>query len=72
MAVGITTNVVDIVQDNFQGSQVIVVDNSAVRTRYLYNTLETIYSADMHSLRHVPVERSPEPSSGEESGYAKR
>jgi hypothetical protein len=39
VAVGITTSVVDIVQDGFQGSQVIVVDWSPDCTRFLHNTL---------------------------------
>jgi hypothetical protein len=50
VAVGITTSVVDIVQDGFQGSQVIVVDWSLDRTRFLHNTLQSVYTSDMHIL----------------------
>jgi hypothetical protein len=50
VAVGITTSVVDIVQDEFQGSQVIVVDWSPDRTRFLHNTLQSVYTTDMHIL----------------------
>ena len=72
VAVGITTSVVDIVQDGFQGSQVIVVDSSSDRIRFLYNTLECVYSADMHILQHVPVDRSTGPSTAEALGRAER
>ena len=72
MAVGITTSVVDIVQDRFQGSQVIVVDCSLDRTCFIYNTLEYVYTADMHILRHVLVDQSATPSTREASGSAER
>jgi hypothetical protein len=39
VAVGITTSIVDIVQDGFQGSQVIVVDWSPDCIHFLHNTL---------------------------------
>jgi hypothetical protein len=72
VAVGITTSVVDIVQDGFQGSQVIVVDWSPDRIRFLHNTLQSIYTTDMHILRPVPVDRSAGPSTGEGTGIAER
>jgi hypothetical protein len=50
VAVGITTSVVDIVQDGFQGSQVIVIDWSLDRTRFLHNTLQSVYTTDMYIL----------------------
>ena len=58
VAVGITTSIVDIVQDGFHGSQVIVVDWSPDRTRFLYNALESICTTDMHVLRPVPTVRT--------------
>jgi hypothetical protein len=70
VAVGITTSVVDIMQDGFQGSQVIVVDWSPDRTRFLHNTLQSIYTTDMYILRPVPVDRSAGPSTGEGTGSA--
>jgi hypothetical protein len=72
VAVGITTSVVDIVQDRFQGSQVIVVDWSPDRTRFLHNTLQFVYTTDMHILRPVPVDRSAGPSTGEGMGTVER
>jgi hypothetical protein len=72
VAVGITTSVVDIVQDGFQGSQVIVVDWSPNRTHFLHNTLQSVYTTDMHILRHVPVDRNTGPSTGEGTGSAER
>jgi hypothetical protein len=72
VAVGITTSVVDIVQDGFQGSQVIVVDWSPDRTRFLHNTLQSVYTTDMYILRAVPVDRSAGPSTGEGTGSAER
>jgi hypothetical protein len=70
VAIGITTSVVDIVQDGFQGSQVIVVDWSPDRTRFLYNTLQPVYTTDMHILRLVPIDQSVGPSTGEGTGTA--
>jgi hypothetical protein len=72
VAVGITTNIVDIVQDGFQGSQVIVVDWSPDRTRFLHNTLQSVYTTDMHIVRPIPVDRSAGPSTGEGTGTAER
>jgi hypothetical protein len=72
VAVGITTSIVDIVQDGFQGSQVIVVDWSPDRTRFFHNTLQSVYTTDMHILRPVPVDRSAGPSTGEGTGSAER
>jgi hypothetical protein len=72
VAVGITTSVVDIVQDRFQGSQVIVVDWSPDRTRFLHNTLQFVYTTDMHILRHVPIDQSAGPSTSEGTGSAER
>jgi hypothetical protein len=70
VVVGITTSVVDIVQDGFQGSQVIVVDWSPDRTRFLHNTLQSVYTTDMHILRPVPVDHSVGPSTSEGTGSA--
>jgi hypothetical protein len=70
VAVGITTSVVDIVQDGFQDSQVIIVDWSSDRTRFLHNTLQSVYTTDMHLLRAVPVDRSAGPSTSEGTGSA--
>jgi hypothetical protein len=64
VVVGITTSVVDIVQDGFKGSHVIVVDWSPDCTRFLHNTLQSVYTTDMHILRPVPVDRSSGPSTG--------
>jgi hypothetical protein len=72
VAVGITTSVVDIMQDGFHGSQVIVVDWSPDCTRFLHNTLQSVYTTDMHILRHVPVDRSAGPSTSEGTGSAER
>ena len=65
VAVGITTNIVNIVQDGFQGSQVIVVNWSPDRTRFFYNALQSVYTIDMHVLRPVPAVQSVAPSPGE-------
>jgi hypothetical protein len=62
VAVGITTSVMDIVQDGFQSSQVIVVDWSPNRTCFLHNTLQSVYTTDMHMLRPVLVDQSGGPS----------
>jgi hypothetical protein len=72
VAVGITTSVVDIVQDRFQGSEVIVVDWSLNRTCFLHNTLQSVYTTDMHILRPVPIDQSAGPSTGEGTGTAER
>jgi hypothetical protein len=72
VAVGITTSVMDIVQDGFQGSQVIVVDWSPDRTCFLHNTLQSVYTTDMHILRPVPVDWSAGPSTGEGTGSVER
>jgi hypothetical protein len=60
------------VQDRFQGSQVIVVDWSPDRTRFLHNTLQSVYTMDMHILRPVPVDRSVGPSTGKGTDTAER
>jgi hypothetical protein len=70
VAVGIATNVVDIVQDGFQGSQVIVVDWFPDCTCFLHNTLQSVYTTNMHMLRPIPVDRSTGPSTGEGTGSA--
>jgi hypothetical protein len=72
VAVGITTSVVDIVQDRFQGSQVLVIDWSPDRTRFLHNTLQSVYTTDMHILRPVLVDRSAGPSTSEGMDSAER
>jgi hypothetical protein len=71
VVIGITTSVVDIVQDGFQGSQVIVVGWSPDRTLFLHNTLQSVYTTDMHILRPVPVDQSAGPSISEGTGSAK-
>ena len=40
--------------------------------KFLYNSLESIYTIDMHILQHVCVDRSVAPSTGEASGRANR
>jgi hypothetical protein len=50
VAIGITTSVMDIVHDRFHDSQVIVVDWSLDRTCFLHNTLQSVYTTDMHML----------------------
>jgi hypothetical protein len=72
VAVGITTSVVDIVQHGFQDSQVIVVDWSPDRICFLHNTLQFVYTTDIHILRPVPVDRSAGPSTGEGMGSVER
>jgi hypothetical protein len=72
VAVGITTSVVDIVQDGFQGSQVIIIDWSPDRTRFLHNTLQSVYTMDLHILRPVPIDRNAGPSTSEGTGTAER
>jgi hypothetical protein len=72
VAVGITTSVVDIVQDGFQDSEVIVVEWSPDRRRFLHNTLQSVYTTDMHILRPVPVDRSAGSSTGEGTSTAER
>ena len=66
VAVGMTTSVVNILQDGFLGSQVIVVDWSSDRTRFLYNALQSVYTIDMHVLQHVPTVWSAGPSLAKE------
>jgi hypothetical protein len=65
VAIGITTSIAEIVQGGFQGKQVIVVDRSPERTRFLYNTLQSMYKEDMQVIRAIVVERSAEHSTGE-------
>jgi hypothetical protein len=65
VAVGITTSIAEIVQGGFQDKQVIVVDHSPERTRFLYNTLQSVYKEDMQVIQAVVVERSAEHSTGE-------
>jgi hypothetical protein len=72
VAVGITTSIMDIVQDGFQDSQVIVVDWSPDRTRFLHNTLQSVYTTDMHIVPPVPIDQSAGPSTGEGTGTAER
>jgi hypothetical protein len=62
----------DIVQDGFQDSQVIVIDWSPDRTRFLHNTLQSVYTTDMHILRPIPVDWSAGPSIGEGTDSAER
>jgi hypothetical protein len=65
VAIGITTSIAEIVQGGFQGKQVIVFDRSPERTRFLYNTLQSVYKEDMQVIRAIVVERSAEYSTGE-------
>jgi hypothetical protein len=65
VAIGITTSIAEIVQGGFQDKQVIIVDRSPERTRFLYNTLQSVYKEDMQVIRAVVVERSAEHSTGE-------
>ena len=69
---GITTSVVDIMQDGFQSSQVIVVDWSPDCICFLYNTLESVHTADMHIMWPIPVDQSVGPSTGKGIGSAER
>ena len=70
--VGITTSIIDIVQDGFQSSQLVVADWSSDRTRFLYNALQFVYTTDMHVLRPVPVVQSVASSPGEGTDIAER
>ena len=72
MVLGITTSIIDIVQDGFQGSQLIVVDWSPDRTRFLYNALQSVCTTDMHVLRPVPLVQSVASSLGEGTCIAER
>ena len=65
VAIGITTSIVDIVQDGFQDSHIIVIDWSLDRTYFFHNTLQSIYTTDMHMLQPVPVDQSTWPSTSE-------
>jgi hypothetical protein len=47
VVLGITTSVVDIAEQGFQGSQVIVIDGSPDQTCFLYNELQSLYSTDI-------------------------
>ena len=50
MALGITTNIPDIVQQGFIGSEVIVLDGSMDRTRFLHNTLGDVFGRDVQVI----------------------
>jgi hypothetical protein len=43
----ITTNIPDILQQGFIGSEVIVLDGSMDRTRFLYNALGDVFGRDV-------------------------
>jgi hypothetical protein len=47
MALGITTSILDIVQQGFVSSQVIVLDGSPARTRFLHNAMRDVFTTDM-------------------------
>jgi hypothetical protein len=49
MALGITTNILGIVQQGFVGSEVIVLDGSPSRTCFLHNALRDVFSTDMQA-----------------------
>jgi hypothetical protein len=55
-----------------QGSQVIVVDWSPDRTHFFHNTLQSVYTTDMHILQPLPVDRNAGPSTSEGIGSAER
>jgi hypothetical protein len=47
VALGITSNIPDIVQQGFIGCQVIVLDGSVDRTQFLYNALGDVFGRDV-------------------------
>jgi hypothetical protein len=47
VALGITTSILDIVQQGFVGSQVIVLNGSPTWTRFLHNALRGVFTMDM-------------------------
>ena len=60
----------EIVQDGFEGSQVIVVDKSPNCTCFFHNTLQSVYTTDMHILRPIPMDRGTGPSTSKATGSA--
>jgi hypothetical protein len=54
-ALDITTNILNIVQQGFVGSQVIVLDGSPARKRFLHNALRDVFSTDMQVIRSIGV-----------------
>jgi hypothetical protein len=50
VVLGITTSILDIVQQGFIGSEVIVLDGSMDRTRFLYNALGDVFSRDVQVI----------------------
>jgi hypothetical protein len=60
VALGITTNIPDLVQQGFIGSEVIVLDGSMDRTRFLHNELGYVFGRDVQ----VVHSGAGEPSAG--------
>jgi hypothetical protein len=50
VALGITTNIPDILQQGFIGSEVIVLDGSMDMTRFLHNALEDVFGRDVQVI----------------------
>jgi hypothetical protein len=55
VALGITASILDIVQQGFVDSQVIVLDGSSAQTRFLHNALRDVFSTDMQVIRSIGV-----------------
>jgi hypothetical protein len=64
VAFGITTSILDIVQQGFVGSQFIVLDGSPARTRFLYNALRHVFTTDMQVICSIGMGRTAGPSIG--------
>jgi hypothetical protein len=64
VALGITTSILDIVQQGFVSSQVIVFDGSPARTRFLHDALRDVFTMNMQVIRSVGVGRTAVPSIG--------
>ena len=47
VALGITTAIADIMHDGFVDDQVIVLDSSPTRTRFVYNTLQEVFDSEL-------------------------
>jgi hypothetical protein len=62
VALGITTSIPDIVQQGFIGSEVIVLDDSMDRTRFMYNALEQVFIRDVQLIHSGTGEPGMGPS----------
>jgi len=61
VVVGITTPVPSVLQASFVGSQVLVLDGSVDRTRFLYNVLQEAYPLGIQTREDVVSEpKNPE------------